>query len=323
MKDYYKILGVSRNATQEEISRAYKKLVRKYHPDLNPGDKAAEEKFKEINEAYNTLSDPTKRKEYDAMLSAQEAGFGKGFEGFRTAYSSPGGEGVFTFKTFGGGFDLNDFLSDIFSGFSFGKRKKRKRVTPQDGRDIEHPLNLTLEEAAKGKKVVLNLRRPRICPNCNGSGCPSCGNSGFVFGRETISVNIPPGVKEGSKVRVSGKGYPGRFGGKDGDLYIVIHLLPHPKFTLRGEDLYTRVKVPISTAILGGEAEVETIDGKRIKLKIPKGTKDGQKLRVPGMGMPKLKGGRGDLYVEVHYDIPDVPSEEVRKKFEELRDLGL
>ncbi len=321
MKDYYRILGVDRKASKEEISKAYKRLVRKYHPDLNPGDKEAEEKFKEINEAYDVLSDPKKRKEYDAMLEAQERGFG----GFGETFEGPRGERVFTFrKTFTGGFDINEFLSDLFGGLGFGFGKKRRTSPfPEDGKDIEYPLNLTLEEAARGKKVILNLRRPRICGSCGGSGCPACGGTGFVEGRESISVNIPPGVREGSRIRIAGKGYPGRFGGKDGDLYIVVHLLPHPRFTAKGSDLYTKVKVPISTAVLGGEVEVETIDGGKIKLKIPKGVKDGQKLRVPGKGLPKLKGGRGDLYVEVHYEIPKEVDEDVRKRFEELRDLGL
>ncbi len=325
IKDYYKILGVSRNASQEEISKAYKKLVRKYHPDLNPGNKEAEEKFKEINEAYEVLSNPEKRKEYDAMFDA----YSKGFT-FETGGAGPRGE-HFTFRTFKmGDFDIEDFISDIFSGFgiggfktSFGKRRKRAWISPEDGSDIEHHVDLTLEEAASGKKLTITLKRPKICTSCNGSGCPSCGGTGFVEGYETVAVNIPPGVRDGSRVRVAGKGYPGRFGGKDGDLYIITHIKPHPYFELKGDDIIRKIRVPISTAFLGGEAEVETVDGGRIRLKIPPGTQDGQKLRIPGKGMPRLKGGRGDMFVEVHYDIPKGVNGRVRRIFEELRSMGL
>lgn len=331
VKDYYKILGVSRNASQEEISRAYKKLVRKYHPDLNPGNKEAEEKFKEINEAYETLSDPKKREEYDKLLNMYEKGFTgdfSGFEGFREGtFRGPGGT-TFTFKTFSSGdFDINDFISDIFEGIGFGFGRRRKRAeawtTPQNGKDIEQHVELTLEEAARGKKLTVQINRPQICSSCGGSGCPACGGTGYTTSPETIIVNIPPGVREGSKVRVAGKGYPGRFGGRNGDLYIVTHLKPHPDYELKGDDLIKKIRVPISTAVLGGEVEVETIDGKKLKLKIPPGTQDGTKLRIPGKGMPNLKGGRGDMYVEVHYNIPKDVGDKIKSIFQELRSLGL
>lgn len=303
-KDYYDILGVPRNATQEEIKQAYRRLAKKYHPDVCK-DPNATEKFKEIQEAYQVLSDPQKRAAYDQFGHAG-VGMGTGASGggswsygpsgtSRTWYSWRGTERPF-------GFDMNDILDDIFDIFS-GRRRTRTAEEayrqPIAGKDIEHHITLTFEQAIKGTKLPIQIRRP----------------DGYI---ETIEVKIPPGVDEGSRIRVKGKGEPGLWGGPRGDLYIITHIRPHPYFRREGRDIYLEVPITLSEAILGANITIPTIDGPTI-LKIPPGTSSGQKLRLKGKGIPDPKTNeRGDQYVIIKVVVPkDIP-EKLKDAVKEL-----
>ena len=313
-KDYYKILGVSKDASPEEIKKAYRKLALKYHPDRTKGDKAAEEKFKEINEAYAVLSDPEKRKEYDTYgaedFSARfsEEDIFKGFD-FNTIFREFG---------FGGG-NAQSIFSQIFGNAMGGADQAHYRRGPSfeshygefggtqrgiKGQDLIYELTVTLDEVARPSKRVISYE---------------------IDGRrETISVKIPPGIDTGQKLRIPGKGQPGINGGPLGDLYIQIRVLDHPVFRRKGDDLYMKREIKYSDAVLGGRIEVTTIDGKTLKVKVPPGTQSGSKLRVPGYGMPRFKGkGRGDLYVEVNVAVPKHLTDEQKRAVERLRDVGL
>ncbi|NOZ76118.1 MAG: molecular chaperone DnaJ [Euryarchaeota archaeon] len=358
-RDYYEVLGVSRDATKEEIKKAYRKLALKYHPDRNKSPDA-EEKFKEISEAYGVLSDDTKRQQYDRFGHA-------GIDGRYTAEDIFGG---INFEDLFGGFeDLfggRGFGGSIFDMF-FGGGRGGRRPGPRRGSDLRVDMEITLEDVAKGLETKVSYPRletcgrcggtgaregtsPRMCPACNGSGqvrfakrtpfgqftsvttcsrcggegrvvdspCQECGGRGVVKRTRKLKVNIPPGVDTGSRLRVPGEGEAGERGGPPGDLYVVIHVKPHPLFERRGHDIVTEIPITVSQAVLGDEVEVPTLNGKA-KLKIPPGTQPGTVFRMKGKGIPGLRGGgRGDEHVVVRVEIPEKLTKEQRRIYEQL-----
>lgn len=318
-KDYYKVLGVDKNATEKEIRQAYRKLARQYHPDVNPGDKAAEDKFKEINEANEVLSDPEKRKKYDELSSYyQQYGRMPGASGPMGAEDGFGGGG-YTYRTmneedlndlFGGQSPFSDFFESFFgSGFAPGtggtaRPAGRTRQRATVGQDIESPVEVTLAEAYQGVTRVFELTEPD-------------GTS------KRIEVKIPAGVDEGSRIRIAGQGAQGTAG--RGDLYLRIHVLPDPRFTREGTTLHTQVEVPLAIAMLGGEVRVTTPDGRGLMLRIPAGTANGRSFRLRGKGMPQpgQPEKRGDLYADVTVVLPRHLNDEQRRLFEAFaRSIG-
>ncbi|MFA6665389.1 MAG: DnaJ C-terminal domain-containing protein [Armatimonadota bacterium] len=282
-KDYYAILGVKKDAADKEIKAAYRKLARKYHPDVNPGNREAEEKFKEISEAYEVLSDKDKRARYDS--------FGTGGGPWTQHGPGPGAGGGFGYESYGpemGGqrYDIGGGFSDFFDmlfGGGFGAAGRQQG--PIRGENIEAQLDVTLGEAFAGTTKAFTIS--------NGRG-----------GTKRLEVKIPAGVNEGSRIRLAGKGHPGPGGGPVGDLYLTIRMVPHPSFERKGDDLYREVAVPFTTAALGGEIEVPTLTGK-VKMKIPAGSQNGQTFRLAGKGMPRLrKQEKGDLYAKLRITVP-------------------
>lgn len=339
-RDYYDVLGVGKSADATEIKKAYRKLAMKYHPDKNPGDKEAEERFKEINEAYEVLSDETKRRNYDQF--GHEGVNGQGF----------GGTGGFGGQGFGGFDDIfGDIFGDMFGG-GFGGGRQRRRG-PERGADIKQRVNISFEEAAFGKKVQVKINRSEECEECNGSGakpgtskktCPTCNGSGQVqsvqrtpFGNiastrtcstcngegevidspctkchgkgsirktKTIEVDIPAGIDEGQMIKLGGQGELGSRGGPRGDLYIEVNVNAHPLFTREGYDVYLEMPITFAQATLGDKIQVPTLDGK-VEYEIPEGTQTGTVFRLKGKGIPKLRSNvRGDQYVKVTVEIP-------------------
>ena len=318
-RDFYEALGISRTAAEKDIRGAYRKLARKFHPDVNPNDKAAETRFKEVNNAYEVLSDPEKRKKYDKygdrweMADQMEDAQRRGGGGFRAA---PGAE------------SFGDFGS-IFDNF-FRRERGGPRTMPGNrrGQDIETPVEVSLEEAFRGTARTVNLQSPEPCPTCAGVGevagaiCHTCEGMGTIVRPRRLEVRIPPGVKTGSRVRIAGEGRPGAGRGSAGDLYLVVTALPHKGFERRGDDLVTEVDVPLLDAILGGEATVPMLEG-RVALRIPELTQNGRQIRLTGKGMPVLGNGeqRGDLYVKVRVHLPETLTPEEREHFEAIRAL--
>jgi curved DNA-binding protein len=321
-KDYYNVLGVNKTATDKELKQAYRKLARKYHPDVNPGDKASESRFKEINEAYEVLGDPDKRKKYDELganwRAYEQAGAYPGGgppPGFEGVWNSPGA----SYRTvspeemgelFGDENPFSDFFKTFFGGGgrinvneTSGRRSGRRATRARAGQDVEQPIELTLEDAFHGATRRLSIK-----------------HQGHT---RTIDVRIPAGVKDHARVRVPGEGEPGSSGGAAGDLYLRIHLLPHSQFERKGNDLYTKISVPVTTAVLGGEAEAPTLTGRPLRLKIPPLTQSGQVLRLKGQGMSITgkPGERGDLYVTVDVQLPKTLTEEQREQWESLAQL--
>jgi molecular chaperone DnaJ len=368
-RDYYEVLGVPKTADEKEIKKAYRKLARKYHPDVNPGDKEAERKFKEIGEANDVLSDPKKREMYDRFghaafdqTAGAGAGAGPGTGGFRYEYRPGGGGG-------GGGFRPEDFegfagggggggFEDIFSGLFGGGG----HMGPMKGQDTTTTMEVDLEDALFGTTAQLNLRReapcavcggtgsqpgstPRTCPECGGTGqikagrgmfgvnrtcprcggakkikdpCRNCGGSGYVPKTEKLSVKIPPGVDNGSKVRLQGMGGPGVNGGPPGDLYIITKVRKHPYFERRGDNLYSEIPITFSEAALGARVDVPTKDGV-VTMTIPPGTQSGQEFRLRGKGVPHLgDSGVGDQYVRVKVAVPPALNEKAKSALKDF-----
>jgi len=283
-EDYYKVLGVKRDASQKDIQRAYRELARKFHPDMNPGDKKAKEKFQRVQQAYDVLNDPEKREMYDRYGSSfQSAGAGGGP---RYSYQYPGG-GDATFEEFDfsqlfGGRGSEGF-ADIFRQFS-GGRAQGRRAAPQRGGDLQHQVEIPFRTSITGGEVALHVRRP----------------SGKT---ESITVKIPPGIEDGKKIRLRGQGDPGPRGGNSGDLLITVRIAPHPYFRRRGNDLEVLVPVTLAEAALGAKIDVPTPQG-MITLTVPPGTSAGRRLRVKGRGVTTSKGGAGDLYAELRIVLP-------------------
>jgi len=321
-KDYYQILGVSRNASEKEIKQAYRRLARKHHPDLNPGDKSAEAKFKEINAAYEVLSKPEKRKKYDQ--------FGEQWE-YADQFAKSGGQGRVRWDFGRGGttFEYGDLsgFGDIFSSL-FGDSGIGSRMRgPRRGQDIESPIEVTLEEAYHGSTRVIQLQTVEPCTACGGTGrvgnrvCTICNGAGGKVIPKRLEVKIPAGVRDGSRIRIAGEGGSGRAGGNKGDLYLVAKVLPHKLFERKGDDLYTEVSVPLATAILGGEVGLPTLNG-NISLKVPPETQNGKVFRLAGKGMPQLGNNKyGNMFAKVKVVLPTNLTEEERKLFERLRSL--
>lgn len=307
-KDYYKILGVSKNATQDEIKKAYRKLAVKYHPDKNPGDKAAEAKFKEINEANEVLSDPEKRKRYDELgmnwKNFQTGGEGGGFDWSRFQQQYGGGRSGGTYYTdfsdiFGsGGSGFSDFFETFFGGgFDFGKSKRKQQTKQAKGQDMHAEMHISLEDAYKGAEKI------------------------FEINGQTIKLKIKKGAYDGQILKLAGKGYPS-YSGQSGDLYITIRVDKDPVYNRIDDDLYMDLPVDIYTAVLGGKKEINTLKGK-IKITIPEGSSSGKTLRLAGMGMPKYgkDSQYGDLYVKLNIQIPKNLTEEEKKLFRKLQEI--
>ena len=355
-RDYYEVLGIQKGASEDEIKKAYKKLARKYHPDMNPGDKEAEEKFKEVNEANEVLSDPEKKARYDQF----------GFAGVDPNYGAGAGGGAY-----GGGFDFGD-LGDIFGSFvggGFGGGQRRNPNAPQRGESIRASVSVSFTEAAFGCEKSVTLERseqcptckgngcapgttPEICPDCHGTGtvqtrrqtpmgvfasngpcrkcggtgrlihqpCPDCRGTGAVRKRKTIKVNIPVGIDHGQTISLRGQGNAGRNGGPAGDLLITVMVQPHELFRRDGVDVFCEAPITFTQAVLGAELEIPTIDGK-VKYSIPEGTQTGTVFRLKGKGIPVLNGrGRGDQYVTVTIETPrnlNKEQKEALRKFSE------
>ncbi len=361
MSDFYQTLGVPKTASQDEIKKSFRKLARQYHPDKNPGDKLAEEKFKEVSQAYETLSDPEKRKQYDEL--SRLGAFGGG--GFR-----PGAGGTQGFDprifTQGGGQqfdmgDLSDILGGLFGGAAAGGRGRRR--TAERGADLQVEVSISFEDSLNGVSVRVPVEKPdtcdtchgsgaapgttpKICPECEGRGviaqnqgffalsqpcprcrgngtiietpCPTCGGSGVQNKLRRYSVKIPAGVKDGSKIRIKGKGEAGQRGGPAGDLFVVVRVEADDVFERRGDDVVIEVPVTIAEAALGTSVKIPTPGHGRVSLKVPAGSQDGRTLRLRGKGAPKLRGGHGDLLVRIRVHMPEKLSKEQKQLFEQL-----
>jgi len=355
-QDYYELLGVSKGADGDEIKKAYRKLAMKYHPDRNPDDHAAEQKFKDLSEAYEVLKDEEKRAAYDRF---GHAAFEQG---------GPGGPGGAGFEGFGGGFA--DIFEEMFGGGGGGFGGGRGRGQEQSGRgsDLRFNMDISLEDAYKGKSTEIRVPGSVACDSCHGSGatpgsepvncatcgghgrvrsqqgfftvertCPSCHGQGKVIkdpcrncsgtGRvhkeKTLSVNIPAGVEDGTRIRLSGEGEAGLRGAPTGDLYIFLSIKSHRIFQRDGANIYVRVPVPMTTAALGGSVEVPAVDGSRARINIPEGTQSGQQFRLRGKGMSVLRSSsRGDMFVELSVETPVNLTKKQKELMAEFRAEG-
>jgi len=362
MSDYYKTLGVPKNASQDEVKKAFRKLARECHPDKHPGDKAAEEKFKEVSEAYETLSDPEKRKQYDEL--SRLGAFGPGAGGFRPG---AGGQG-FDPSKFGQGNvqfdmgDLSDLLGGLFGGAAGGRSRKK---AAERGADLQVDVTVSFDDSLKGVTARVPVEKPdtcdtchgsgakpgtspKVCPDCDGRGsiarnlggfampqtcprcrgagtfiespCATCGGSGLQHKTRRYQVKIPAGVKDGSKIRIKGKGEAGLRGGPSGDLFVRVHVEEDDLFERRGNDVILEVPVTVSEAALGTTVKIPTPGGGHVSLKVPAGSQDGRTLRVRGKGAPGLRGGHGDLHVRLRVRVPEKLTKEQKQLFEKLGD---
>jgi molecular chaperone DnaJ len=339
-RDYYEVLGVGRSADEKELKAAFRKLAKQHHPDANPGSKAAEQKFKEINEAYDVLKDPQKRAAYDRF-------------GHRAFEGGMGGQGPFGQGGFGPEFtsSMSDIFEDLFGEFMGGRRSSARRGSgSQRGSDLRYNMEIGLTEAYSGKTAQIRVpssvtcevcggkgakpgSSPKTCPTCQGSGavrqssgfftvertcqtcqgrgqvisdpCANCHGAGRLTKERTLSVNIPAGVEDGTRIRLAGEGEAGLRGGPAGDLYIFLSIRPHEFFQRDGADLFCRVPISMTVAALGGEIEVPTIDGKKARVAVPEGTQAGKQFRLRSKGMPVLRSGQaGDMYIQVSVETP-------------------
>jgi DnaJ-class molecular chaperone len=343
-KDYYQVLGVERGADEKTIRAAFRSRAKKMHPDVNRDDPQAEERFKDLNEAFEVLSDADKRRMYDRFgedwKRYQDAGispdemFRKGAAAGRQSSSQDfgtwfaGDDGSFTFESADNNGRFSDFFNLLFGAQQSASGRVRQATTrPRRGDDLEAPTTITLEEAASGTQRRLSVRSPETCSLCKGSGevrggmCPRCDGRGTTETTKELEVSIPRGVRTGSRVRISGRGGAGLNGGPSGDVYLVIKVVPHPRFERAGDDLIETVAIPIYTAVLGGEVVVPTITG-QVALTVPPGTQAGRQFRLRGKGMPKLgstTGEAGDLRVRASIEVPTELTHEERDLFEQLR----
>lgn len=350
--DFYETLGVGKSADEKELKSAYRKLAMKYHPDKNPGDSAAEAKFKECNEAYETLKDPQKRAAYDRFGHAA-------FENSGTGGGSPFGAGG------AGGF--SDIFDDIF-GEMMGGRQRRSSGGRERGADLRYNLEISLAEAFEGKTAQVRVptsatcepcsgtgAKPgtnpttcgtcggagrvraaqgffsieRTCPNCNGRGqvisdpCENCSGQGRVSEERSLSVNIPAGIEDGTRIRLAGEGEAGFRSGPPGDLYIFISVRPHEFFQRDGSDLYCKIPISMTTAALGGQFEVGTLDGSQARVKVPEGTQSGKQFRLKGKGMPVMRrADMGDLYIQIAVETPQSLSKRQRELLQEFEEIS-
>ena len=351
-QDYYEVLGVSKNANSDELKKAYRHLAMQYHPDRNPGNKEAEQKFKEINEAYEVLKDEQKRAAYDRYGHA--------------AFEQGGGANPFDFN-FGSAGGFADIFSEVFSDL-MGGGSRRGANTSFNGEDLRYDLEISLEEAFCGieKNIVYNttqtcekchgngtkdgspapacptckgtgrVRQQRgfmvmetTCPDCRGSGkkitekCPECSGKGFINTQKELKVKIPAGVDDGTRIRISGEGAAGSFGGKNGDLYVFISIKGHKLYERQGSNLYALATVSMACAALGGVIEIPSVDGRKLELKIPAGTQTGHRLKIKNEGMPELRGNsRGDLWIEIKVETPVNLNSRQKELLEEFRKIS-
>lgn len=329
-KDYYQVLGVPRSATGKDVKSAYRKLARKFHPDVNPGDSEAEKRFREINEAYEVLGNEENRKKYDELGARWKQGAGPGWP--------PGGAG--------GGqtmdFDLNDLFanfgnagggasghSSFFDAFFGGMGGGRPggfggRAAGRTGSDVEAVAEISVDEAFHGTTRQVSLERPGPCPTCGGGGrtqagfCPACRGQGQVLTPRTLDVRIPAGVTDGSRIRIRNEGQPGPGGGPSGNLYLKVKLHKDPVWDVKGHDLYRDLQVPLYDAILGGEVGFTSPGGQNLSLRIPPESQNGKQFRLSGQGLPRAKGAAGDLYVRLQVQLPMRLTDEQRDLFRRL-----
>ncbi|WP_099867121.1 molecular chaperone DnaJ [Pararhizobium haloflavum] len=353
--DFYETLGVKKGADEKELKSAYRKLAMKYHPDRNPGDEAAEQKFKEVGEAYETLKDPQKRAAYDRFGHAAFENGGAG--GFGGGGFGAGGQGGFS-----------DIFEDIFGEMMGGARQRRSTGGRERGADLRYNMEITLEEAYYGKTAQIRVPSSIQCDNCSGSGakpgthpttcgtchgsgrvraaqgffsiertcptchgrgqtindpCPKCAGQGRVTEDRSLSVNIPAGIEDGTRIRLAGEGEAGMRGGPSGDLYIFLSVKPHEFFQRDGADLFCSVPISMTTAALGGQFDVVTLDGSKTRVKVPEGTQTGKQFRLRSKGMPVLRSSQtGDLYIQVTIETPQKLSKRQRELLTEFESLS-